>query len=237
MFLFGSETEGEEMSADQERVSTEGAGDDGAERPWLWRKGQSGNPAGRPKGARNKATLLLEELLSEGDAAMLVRQLIVRAHAGDRAALRFLLARLLPPARHRRVAFDLPAATGRPAADAAAALDALVRAVAAGEIAPAEAKPVADLVERGRRLAEAAREETAKAAAKTAPAAKRAAVPAPVPAVAPASVFSSVFAAPALAAPAGRRRDALLGGASPLPSAVLETARPQAGKESARKAA
>ena len=181
------------------------------ERPWLWRKGQSGNPAGRPKGARNKATLLLEELLSGEEVERLAKLLHARALAGDGAALRFLLSRLLPPARHPRVAFDLPESTGKPDADAAAALDALTRAVAAGDLAPAEAKPLAGYIERARQLKRAA-------PAKESAPAKRPAAPAP--AAAP-SVFSSVPAppCPAPSRPALRGRDALLGGVSALVAA------------------
>jgi hypothetical protein len=32
------------------------------ERPWLWKKGQSGNPAGRRKGSKNRATLWAQAL-------------------------------------------------------------------------------------------------------------------------------------------------------------------------------
>ena len=173
------------------------------ERPWLWRKGQSGNPAGRPKGARNKATLLLEELLSGEEVERLVKLLYARALGGNGSALRFLLSRLLPPARHPRVAFDLPESTGTPDEDAAAALEALTRAVASGALAPAEAKPLASYVERARRL------KSASPTREAAPA-KRAAKPAPAAA---ASVFSSVLAPPC---PAPRGRDALLGGTSAL---------------------
>jgi Family of unknown function (DUF5681) len=45
-----------------------------------FQKGQSGNPSGRPKGARNKATLAMEILL-EGEADRLTRNLLV--HADD----------------------------------------------------------------------------------------------------------------------------------------------------------
>jgi hypothetical protein len=35
--------------------------------------GQSGNPAGRPRGARNNTTVLIEQLI-EGDAEFIMRQ-------------------------------------------------------------------------------------------------------------------------------------------------------------------
>src|SRR3954464_4467798 len=68
--------------------------------------GQSGNPKGRPKGSRNKTTLLVEALL-EGEADTIVRKLIEKAKDGDSTALRLCLNRLLPPRRDRPIVFDL----------------------------------------------------------------------------------------------------------------------------------
>ena len=49
--------------------------------------GVSGNPAGRPKGARNKTTLAIEALL-EGEAEALTRKAIERALAVSYTHLR-----------------------------------------------------------------------------------------------------------------------------------------------------
>src|SRR6266568_9655953 len=70
-------------------------------------RGKSGNPTGRPKGARNKATRAVEELL-DGEAEALTRKAIDKALEGDMAALRICLDRLLPPRRDRLVNFELP---------------------------------------------------------------------------------------------------------------------------------
>src|SRR5437899_8894836 len=84
-----------------------------------FRKGQSGNPKGRPRGSRNKATLAVEELCG-GGSARLTREVIDRAlDSGDPALLCFCLRRLLLPARRRLVALDL--AEGRDAGAVAAA--------------------------------------------------------------------------------------------------------------------
>ena len=55
-----------------------------------FRKGQSGNPSGRPRGARNKTTLAVEALL-DGEAEVLTRKAIERAKDGDSVALRLCL--------------------------------------------------------------------------------------------------------------------------------------------------
>ncbi len=106
--------------------------------------GISGNPAGRPKGARHKATLAVEALL-DGEAEALSRKAIAMALAGDGAALRLCLERLLPARRDRPVSFDLPKI--ETAEDAAKATCALLSAVASGEVTPIEAEAVSKIVE------------------------------------------------------------------------------------------
>ena len=107
-------------------------------------KGVSGNPAGRPPGSRNRATLAVEALL-EGEAEALTRKCIERALEGDGQALRICLDRLAPPRRDRPVSFALPAL--KEAADARDAFAAVVRAVAEGELTPSEAVTLAGLIE------------------------------------------------------------------------------------------
>ena len=60
--------------------------------------GKSGNPAGKPAGARNKTTLAVEALL-EGEAEGLTRKAIELAKAGDMQALRFASIGSRRPAR------------------------------------------------------------------------------------------------------------------------------------------
>jgi hypothetical protein len=55
-----------------------------------WKKGQSGNPAGPPKGTRHKATIAAEALL-DGEVEALTRKAIERALEGDGVALRLCL--------------------------------------------------------------------------------------------------------------------------------------------------
>jgi hypothetical protein len=106
--------------------------------------GRSGNPAGKPKGARNRATRAAEALL-DGESEELTRKAIELAKAGDGTALRLCLERLIPARRDRPVNFDLPAI--ETANDAAKAMGAILQAVAAGEISPSEGAEVARLLE------------------------------------------------------------------------------------------
>ena len=105
--------------------------------------GQSGNPAGRPKGARNRATVALEAILDQ-DAESIVRKAIEMAQDGDSAALRLCLERLLPPRKDRHITFPLPAIDT--AADVVKATNAMLQAVANGDLTPSEAAELGKLV-------------------------------------------------------------------------------------------
>ena len=105
--------------------------------------GQSGNPSGRPKGARNRATLAVEALLDD-EAEALTRKVIELALAGNIAAIRLCFERLLPPRRDRGVVFDLPKIES--AADALAASGAVLESCAAGNLSPSEAADVMELI-------------------------------------------------------------------------------------------
>jgi len=98
--------------------------------------GRSGNPAGRPKGARGHATLVAEAMLEE-KVKTVVDNLIDRALAGSIPATRLALDRVSLSPRDR-VAIDIP--TLRSSSDVVDASAALVAAVAAGEVAPRAAK-------------------------------------------------------------------------------------------------
>jgi hypothetical protein len=117
-----------------------------------FRPGQSGNPAGRPPGARHKVTLAIEALL-DGEAEALTRKAIDLALEGDMTALRLCLDRIAPPRKDRPVAFALPALTQ--AADAAKASAAIVEAVAIGELTPSEAHDLSRVIEGFTRTLEA----------------------------------------------------------------------------------
>ena len=105
-------------------------------------KGESGNPAGRPRGSRNRATLLMEGLLAD-DAEAIGRKAIELAKQGDMAAIRLCMDRLSPVRKDEPVAFELPP-LAKPADSVAAEI---VAAVAAGELTPSEAAELAKVID------------------------------------------------------------------------------------------
>src|SRR5262245_53942100 len=60
-----------------------------------FQQGQSGNPAGRPRGALNRATVLAQELLS-ARVERIAGKLIELAEGGDMRAIRVCMERLMP---------------------------------------------------------------------------------------------------------------------------------------------
>ncbi|MBN9454273.1 MAG: hypothetical protein J0I42_20240 [Bosea sp.] len=109
-----------------------------------FKPGQSGNPAGKPKGARNKTTLAMEAIM-EADAEAMTRKLVELANAGDMTAMRICMDRLYPARRDRAVTFDLPKI--ETAADLTKATQAIMEAVATGDLTPLEADAVSRTVE------------------------------------------------------------------------------------------
>lgn len=88
---------------------------------------------------------LAAEALLDGEAEELTRKAIELAKAGDGAALRLCLERILPARRDRPIAFELPAI--ETAGDASRAMSAILRVVADGAISPSEGQAVAGLLE------------------------------------------------------------------------------------------
>ncbi len=111
---------------------------------------QKGNP-GRPKGARHKVTVAVENLL-DGDAEALTRKAIKLALAGDMTAMRLCLDRVCPPRKERRLDLALPDING--AGDVVGAIAAVVAAVGQGEIAPGEGQALTAMIEAHRRAIE-----------------------------------------------------------------------------------
>lgn len=98
-----------------------------------FKRGESGNPGGRPKGSADKRTSLREMLESNADA--LVHKAIEMAKDGDAVALRLCLERIFPTLRpvDRTIEIDLPAGSFRERGEV------VLEAVSHGAITPSEA--------------------------------------------------------------------------------------------------
>src|SRR5215831_2827030 len=118
----------------------------------VFKPGKSGNPSGKPKGARNKTTVEMEKLLDD-DAATITSKAIELAKNGDLTALRLCLERIIPPRKDRPVNFDMPEI--KTPSDALLAVTAVMRGVAGGDLTPSEAQHVGKLADDVMIIAEA----------------------------------------------------------------------------------
>jgi hypothetical protein len=116
-----------------------------------WKPGQSGNPAGRPKGARHAALLALDAI-GAGAAGEIMDAVVTAAKAGDMRAADILLRRLWPERKGRPVDIRLPPMK-RPE-DIATVLATVTAAMAAGDLSPEEAQQAAAVLETQRRAIE-----------------------------------------------------------------------------------
>ena len=119
--------------------------------PHAWKKGQSGNPAGKKPGSRNKATQLVLAMM-EGGAEQITQTIIDAAKAGDLSAARLVLERLAPPMRERPITLDLPATDTANGISTAQAV--ILQAAADGELLPGEAATLAGILESRRKAFE-----------------------------------------------------------------------------------
>lgn len=119
--------------------------------PHAWKPGQSGNPAGKPPGTRNRATTMVLALMEEG-AEEVAGAIVNAAKAGDLGAAKLVLERLAPPVRERAIAVDLPDTATL--AGVNEAQRAIVRAVGEGELLLTEGNALASILEVRRRAIE-----------------------------------------------------------------------------------
>jgi hypothetical protein len=128
--------------------------------------GQSGNPAGKKPGTRNRATVL-REALADGEDVAAARIVIDKALAGNGVAARFIIDRLEPRPRGRAVTHDLP--VGASAGAVVTAYDTTLRAMGSGEITPDEALMVTRVLDGRLRALKAAAKERVSPAHKREP--------------------------------------------------------------------
>jgi hypothetical protein len=106
---------------------------------------------GRPRGSRNKTTMMAQELL-DSHAESLVRKCLVSALKGDIKALQLCLDRILPARR------ELPVKIGKlsvsTATDLAKASELVTQKVAAGQLTPGQGHAISELIERHRKVIE-----------------------------------------------------------------------------------
>ena len=118
-----------------------------------WQRGQSGNPSGRPKGARHAALVALDAI-GEAAAGEVMQAVVDAAKAGDVRAAEIVLRRLWPERKGRPLIVELPPIAG--AADLPAAVGAVVQSVAAGDLTAEEGQAIAAMLEGQRRAIETA---------------------------------------------------------------------------------
>ncbi|CAE6946299.1 hypothetical protein R69608_05540 [Paraburkholderia nemoris] len=114
-----------------------------------FKKGQSGNPAGKPRGAKDKRTALRE--LLQPRAAELVEKAVTLALAGDTTALRICIDRIIPTIKAKDAPISISGLSGSLAEQGQAVLSAM----AAGIITPDESNAVMQAIAAQVRIVEA----------------------------------------------------------------------------------
>ena len=115
-------------------------------------KGQSGNPAGRPKGSFSPAAILAEQMLST-HADGIIRKTIEKALDGNSAALRIFWERIAPPSKEEPVVCEFPPL--EKVSDSGEFIAAIINAVARGDLVPRQGSEIAKLVDTYLRTVEA----------------------------------------------------------------------------------
>lgn len=104
----------------------------GKQRGKPFKPGQSGNPAGKPPGVKNRATVLAQALF-DGEAETLTRKIIELAKEGDLQALKVCIDRLCPPMK----AQSAPIQVEIPVTDSMSSIaNSFIKAAAEGRLAP-----------------------------------------------------------------------------------------------------
>jgi hypothetical protein len=117
-------------------------------------KGHSGNPKGKPRGTRHRATQAALNLL-DGEAETLSRKAVEMALEGDTTALRLCLERIAPPIKeHPLSGVELPEISNP--SDILDAISEVGQQLADGDILPSQAAALCHVFEQYRRHFETA---------------------------------------------------------------------------------
>lgn len=115
----------------------------------LWKKGVSGNPAGRRKGSRNITCRVLDRIGEEG-AKDVLGVVLTMARTGDMRACEIILSRVWPQRKGCPIVLpDVPAP--RDAAGVVETLAGITDAVLRGEVTAEEAAALTAVIETQRR--------------------------------------------------------------------------------------
>ncbi|MBU2511701.1 hypothetical protein KJ966_10190 [bacterium] len=116
-----------------------------------FKKGKSGNPDGRPPGALNKTTMMVQKLFAD-EAEEISRSVIKMAKDGDLQAAKLIIERICPAVKDAPVDLKLPKIRG--AEDITKAFSTVNEAITAGQISPGQGKVIADILEAQRKALE-----------------------------------------------------------------------------------
>ena len=116
-----------------------------------FKKGESGNPKGKPRGARHKTTELAYAMM-EGGLKAVLEQVVERAKSSDMLGCRMIIDKIIPNQKDRTVAIDLPTiatldGVGRAQSE-------ILQAVVDGDITTNEGERISSIVEARRRVIE-----------------------------------------------------------------------------------
>ncbi|MEM7468214.1 MAG: DUF5681 domain-containing protein [Pseudomonadota bacterium] len=113
-----------------------------------FKKGQSGNPEGRPKGITDKRAQLRSLLDPHADD--LINKAVEMALNGDSAAMRLCVERLVPAYRNSSPTVNLPAMEGTPTEKA----EAVLKAMAEAQLSVEDANAVLAAITQSTKIAE-----------------------------------------------------------------------------------
>lgn len=116
-----------------------------------FKTGQSGNPAGRPKGIIDKRTQLRS--LIQLHAEDLVNKLVEQAKLGESWAMKLCIDRLIPPMKKDdAIFFDLPEGELSSPENVLKIVEEMTHAVASGQLFVTEAERFSDFLNHQRKI-------------------------------------------------------------------------------------